>query len=117
MPVDVGPDLSLGVSPSPLSSPGGSSGQLSVPGGCPAPQSWRDVVMHGMSTALAVYTAGRALAFLPVCLSIVQLPTGGVSHDLWSWAPLVLDLGAVVAVAAPVSFRSALDFARGFRRG
>lgn len=54
-------------------------------------------------------TAWKAAAWLPDCLAMVKLPAGGVSHDPWCWAPLVLDLLALVAIAAPVSFRSILD--------
>lgn len=59
----------------------------------------------------------KAFAWFPECLNLVKLPSGGVSHDPWSWAPLVLDLAAAVAIAAPVSFRNLLELAKGLRPG
>lgn len=79
--------------------------------------SWPGLISHAVSAALSAAIAGKALAWAPACLQVAMLPSGGVSHDPWAWAPLVLDLAAVVAVAAPVSFRSFLDFARGLRLG
>jgi len=75
----------------------------------PPSQLWAEVAPQVASAAVAIVTAWKAAAWLPDCLAMVKLPAGGVSHDPWCWAPLVLDLLALVAIAAPVSFRSILD--------
>ena len=56
----------------------------------------------------------KAAAWLPDCLSFVRLPNGQVSHDVWQWLPLALDLLTLVAVAAPLSFRSILSVVPSF---
>lgn len=97
--------------PTPVS-PGNSSGPVSSPGFSTPPVSWPELIKHALSTILAIFTATKVLSWFPACLDMVRLPTGGVSHDIWAWAPIVLDLGAAVAVAAPVSFRSVTDLAK-----
>lgn len=99
--------------PAPELSPSGSSSPSPSVGPSSVPASWPAVFGHGISAALATFTVVKVLGWLPTCLALIRLPSGGVSHDPWAWAPLVLDLAAVVAVAAPVSFRSLLDLARG----
>lgn len=76
------------------------------------PASWQQVIGHALSTGLGAIAVVKAFAWLPECLSLIRLPSGGVSHDPWSWAPLVLDLAAAVAIAAPVSFRNALEIVK-----
>lgn len=104
-PTPVSPESSSGPAP---------SGGLSTP-----PVSWPELTKHALSTVLAIFTATKVLSWFPACLDMVRLPTGGVSHDVWAWLPLVLDLGAAVAVAAPVSFRSLTDLVKAVwaRRG
>jgi hypothetical protein len=69
---------------------------------------------HVISGATAAVVAWQAARWLPECLALIRLPSGTVSHDPWAWAPFVLDLAAVVAVAAPVSFKNLLEAAKGF---
>lgn len=69
------------------------------------------------SSVVAMFTAWKAAEWLPTCLSMVRLPSGGVSHDYLAWAPLLLDLLALVAIGAPVSFKSILDVAHAFWPG
>ena len=104
--------------PTPVS-PGNSSGLAPSAGSSTPLVSWPELIKHALSTILAIFTATKVLSWFPACLDMVRLPTGGVSHDVWSWAPLVLDLGAAVAVAAPVSFRSVTDLVKAIwtRRG
>jgi hypothetical protein len=54
----------------------------------------------------------RVLSWFADCLALVRLPSGGVTHDPWCWAPLVVDLAAAVAIAAPTSCRDLLGFLR-----
>lgn len=88
-------------SSTPLSLPGASS----LPLGSPLA-----ALAHLPGTAVALFTAYKAAAWLPTTLEILKTPDGGVSHDPWTWAPFVLCLATLVAVAAPVSFRSVVDF-------
>jgi hypothetical protein len=74
--------------------------------------SWPQAIRHGISGLIALFTVTRLVVWFPQCLEMIHLPAGGVTHDLWAWAPLVLDLGAIVAVASPTSFRNLLDLAR-----
>ena len=99
--------------PTPTPAPPASySGPALSAGPSSPPASWQQVALHALSTALAGFTVVKAFAWFPECLSLIKLPSGGVSHDLWSWAPLVLDLTAVIAIAAPVSFKSLLELAK-----
>jgi hypothetical protein len=102
------------VTPTPVS-PESSSGPLPSPGDSSSAASWRQLIGHALTSALAIITVVKVLSWFPQCLAMVRLPAGGVSHDPWSWAPLVLDLGAAIAVAAPVSFRSLLELAKNLR--
>jgi hypothetical protein len=77
--------------------------------------SWRLLISHVISGGISLYIAARLLAWLPECMLLIRLPTGGVSHDPWAWVPLVLDLAAAIAVAAPTSFGRLLDVAKVFR--
>jgi hypothetical protein len=108
MPPEVAPVVQT---PTPVS-PVSSSGPLSSAGSSTPRVSWPELIKHAFSTILAIFTATKVLSWFPACLDMVRLPTGGVSHDVWAWAPLVLDLGAAVAVAAPVSFRSVTDLVK-----
>lgn len=69
------------------------------------------------SAAVAILVAYKTAAWLPQCLELLRKPDGSITHDLWSWAPLLLGLGALVAVAAPVSFRSVIDLAKSIVKG
>lgn len=103
-PVTPTPGLPAGSSgPAPLgsSSTSAASGVLALLG-------------HAMSATLALVALWRVLSWFPTCLAFVRTPTG-VSHDPWAWLPLVLDLTAAIAIAAPVSLKSFLDFARTLR--
>jgi hypothetical protein len=86
----------------------------SAPASGPAP-SWQQLISHAISGGISLYIASRLLAWLPECLRMIQLPTGGVTHDPWAWAPLVLDFAAAIAVAAPTSFGRLLDLVRVLR--
>lgn len=97
--------------------PADSSGQHASRALSSSSPSWLQLISTGVSGVISIYVAAKILAWLPECLRMVILPSGGVSHDPWAWAPLVLDLAAAIAVAAPTSFRSFLDFCRGFFRG
>lgn len=97
--------------------PANSSGDPASPGSSSPPQSLREIVPHITSAAVAIVTAIKAASWLPNCLSILMLPGGRISHDLWCWAPLVLDLLALVAIAAPVSFGNLLELAARLRGG
>jgi hypothetical protein len=76
---------------------------------------WLQLTRHLVSGAVSLAIAAKLCSWFPTCLELVKLPAGGVSHDPWCWAPLVLDLGALVAVAAPTSFRSLLDLVKVMR--
>jgi hypothetical protein len=76
---------------------------------------WLQLTRHLIAGAISLAIAAKLCSWFPHCLAMVKLPTGGVSHDPWSWAPLALDLAALVAVAAPTSFRNLLDAARTLR--
>jgi hypothetical protein len=104
------------VTPTPVEQSGSSSTPPPSAGYSSPLPSWPQLISHALSTTLALVTVVKILSWFPTCLDMVRLPTGGVSHDVWAWAPLVLDLGAAVAVAAPVSFRSVLDLVRGVWR-
>jgi hypothetical protein len=106
------PQLQPAPTPTPVS-PESCSGPLPSAGPSSAPASGLAIIGHAISAGIAGFTATKVLSWLPECLQLVRLPAGGVSHDLWAWAPLALDLAAVVAIAAPVSFRSLLELARG----
>lgn len=71
-----------------------------------------EVLLHVPSAIVSLYACWQAGRWLPHCLSLVRNPQGGVTHDLWSWLPLALCLGALIAIAAPTSFRSLLSAAR-----
>lgn len=77
-----------------------------------SPQACASPLATALSQLPAAIVAGLALwqagAWLPECISILQTPSG-ISHDLWAWAPFGLDLGAIVAIAAPLSFKMILD--------
>ncbi len=89
--------------PPPSSAPPSSSSQLS------ACASWKDIARHSLSAALASWVAYLAGKHLPKTIALIELPGGGVSHDLWAWLPFLANLASLVAIAAPVSFRSLLD--------
>jgi hypothetical protein len=98
--------------PTPTPAPAGSCGApLSASLSSP-PLSWQQATSHAASAALAGLATWKAFAWFPACLALVRLPQGGVSHDPWSWLPLLLDLGAVVAIAAPVSFHNFLELVK-----
>lgn len=103
--------------PTPTPAPPANS-SLQPPSGSPSmlpASSVPALVGHAMSAGLAGLALVKVLAWFPACLRIAILPTGGVSHDPWSWIPVVLNLSAAVAIAAPLSFRSILDFFRAIR--
>lgn len=83
------------------------------PGSSTARPSWQQITSQLVGSAVVLGTALKLASWFGPCLEIVKLPAGGVTHDLWSWAPLVCDVLAIVAVAAPVSFRSLLELAKG----
>jgi len=73
------------------------------------------IASHALSTAVAIYVAAKVCGWLPTTLALIRLPDGTVSHDAWAWAPLLLNLTALVAIASPVSFRAILDLGRAIR--
>jgi hypothetical protein len=87
----------------PSSAPPSSSSHLS------ACASWKDIARHSLSAGLASWVAYLAGKHLPRTLALIEIPSGGVSHDLWAWLPFLANLASLVAIAAPVSFRSLLD--------
>jgi hypothetical protein len=91
-----------------------STPQPSAPPCSPDP-SWRQLISHAISGSISLYIAAKLLAWLPECIRMIRLPAGGVSHDPWAWAPLILDLAAAIAVAAPTSFGRLLELARFLR--
>ena len=70
------------------------------------------LAQHALSAAIALFALRTVLSWFPTCLGMVRLPGGGVTHDLWSWAPIALDVVAVIGIAAPVSLKNLLEFAR-----
>ena len=95
--------------------PENSCGQALPPGASSAQVSGlREAVPRLTSAAVAIVTAYKAAEWLPTCLAMLRLPSGGISHDPWCWAPTVLDLLALVAIGAPISFRNILDVAAAF---
>jgi hypothetical protein len=101
--------------PTPVS-PSASSGPVPSDSGSTSPASGvLALVGHGLSAGLSCLALTKVLSWFPECLALVKLPGGGVTHDPWSWAPLVLDLCAAVAIAAPTSWRDLLGFLRGLR--
>lgn len=96
-------------------SPENSSTPQPSPGSSLQVASWPALIGHALSTSLALFTSVKILAWFPECLTMVKLPAGGVTHDIWAWVPLALDVGAAIAVASPVSFKSLLELAKGLR--
>jgi len=99
--------------PTPVS--GDSSAPPQLPGSSTERPSWQQVTSQIVGSGVVLGTAIKLASWFGACLEMVKLPAGGVTHDLWSWAPLVCDVLAIVAVASPVSFRSLLELAKGLR--
>jgi hypothetical protein len=76
---------------------------------------WLQLTRNLIAGGISLGIAAKLCSWFPTCLELVRLPAGGVTHDPWSWAPLVLDLAALVAVAAPTSFRNLMDVVRTLR--
>jgi hypothetical protein len=93
-------------------SPAGSSSPPSQPGSFSAPPSWQATASHAISGGIAGFTAYKLITWLPNCLDFLRLPTGGISHDPYCWAPLILALGGIVAVASPTSFANLVSLAK-----
>lgn len=63
---------------------------------------------------MAVLGLWQASRWIPRTLDLLRLPDGSISHDPWAWLPLGLVLATMVAIAAPVSFRSVVDLLSSF---
>jgi len=79
------------------------------------PLSWQQLISRGITGGINLFIAAKILALLPICLEVLKLPNGTVSHDPWSWAPIGLDLLAAVAVAAPTSLAHLTQIFRSLR--
>lgn len=107
--------------PTPVACPVASTSPSPSPGSVSAPRGslWEGIaqaIAHLPSAAVAIFTAWKAASFLPVTLGMVRASNGEISHDVWAWLPFAANVAALIAIAAPVSFRNVLDVAAGLFR-